>query len=350
MLPSVAKKRTVFSLSLVAAIALVAGVLGLLAGRATSTSDGGGGSGERGAASGKRIDVIIKASDSSFWQVMLAGAEQAGSDFGIEVSTFGPTSETNIDEQVQLMENSISRGADGIVIASNSSSALNSALDRARAAGIKVITVDTRVTTDSEGFIGTDNVKAGVQAGQRMCEFLKSLNRTNGALLVESSVAGIQSLVDREAGFRQGLARECPNVDASLQRYNNNDINTAAAQANDALTANPNLLGIFASNNTSGIGAARAIQDNNATDRVPVVAFDSDPQENAALAAGTIDALVVQNPYFFGYQGVLAAAMATVDRIPPREIDPGAVVATKENMQEPEVKALLEPPTARAEA
>lgn len=344
------KRRTVFSASLVAAIALVAAVLGVLAGR--TTGSGGatiGGDGTGGEVSGKRIDVIIKASDSSFWQVMLAGAKRAGDDFGIGVSTFGPTSETNIDEQVQLMENSISRGVDGIVIAPNSSSALNSAIDRARAAGIKVITVDTRVTTESEGFIGTDNNKAGVQAGQKMCEFLQGTGRTNGAVLVESSVAGIQSLVDREAGFRLGLAQDCPNVDASLQRYNNNDINTAASQVNDALTANPNLLGVFASNNTSGIGAARAIQDNNAADRVPVVAFDSDPQENAALRAGTIDALVVQNPYFFGYQGVLNAAMATVGRIPPRDLDPGAVVATSDNMDDPEILALLEPPTAEAD-
>ncbi len=170
-----------------------------------------------------------------------------------------------------------------MVIAANSSSALNSAIDRARTAGLKVITVDTRVTTESEAFIGTDNVKAGVQAGEKMCEFLKGLGTSNGAVLVESSVAGIQSLVDRESGFRQGLKTGCPNIDSSLQRYNNNDINTAASQVNDALTANPNLRGVFAANNTSGIGAARAVQDNNAADRIPVVAFDSDPQENAAL-------------------------------------------------------------------
>jgi ribose transport system substrate-binding protein len=343
-----ARTRTVFASSLVAVIALVALVAGVVVGRATGSGGESGGDGSGGAASGTKVDVIIKASDSSFWQVMLAGATQAGDDFGIDVSTFGPTSETNIDEQVQLVENSISRGAEGIVIAPNSSSALNSVIDRARDADIKVITVDTRVTTDSEGFIGTDNVKAGIQAGQRMCDLLTAQNRTSGAVLVESSVAGIQSLVDRDRGFRAGLAEKCPNVDASLQRYNNNDINTAASQVNDALTANPNLLGVFADNNTSGVGAARAVKDNNAADRVPVVAFDSDPQENAALAEGTIDALVVQNPYFFGYQGVLAAAMAATGRIPPRDIDPGAVVADQKNMTEPEVKALLEPPTEKA--
>jgi ribose transport system substrate-binding protein len=344
-----ARARTVFSLSLVAAIALVALVLGVVAGRATGSGAGSAsGGGPGGAVSGKRVDVIIKASDSSFWQVMLAGAKQAGDDFGIEVDLFGPTSETNIDEQVQLVENSISRGVDGIVLAPNSSSALNSVITRAREAGIKVITVDSRVSAASDGFIGTDNVKAGIQAGQRMCDLLKAQSRTTGAILVESSVAGIQSLVDRDAGFRQGLAAACPGVNASLQRYNNNDINTAASQVNDALTANPNLLGVFADNNTSGVGAARAIQDNDAAERIPVVAFDSDPQENSALAAGTIDALVVQNPYFFGYQGVVAVGMATVGRIPPRDIDPGAVVADKANMGTSEVKFLLEPPTNKA--
>ncbi|GAA3475206.1 ABC transporter substrate-binding protein [Nonomuraea roseola] len=344
-----ARSRIVFSLSLVAAIALVALVLGVVGGRATSSASQATGGGSGGAASGKKIDVVIKASDSSFWQTMIAGAKQAGGDFGIKVSTFGPTSETNIDQQVQLVENSISRGVDGLVIAPNSSSALNSAIDRARKAGLKVITVDSRVTTASEGFIGTDNLKAGMQAGKRMCELLKAQNKTSGSVMIESSVAGIQSLVDRDAGFKQGLALNCPQVKVTLQRFNNNDINTAASQVNDALTANPDLAGVFADNNTSGVGAARAIQDNNASETVPVVAFDSDPQENAALAAGTIDALVVQNPYFFGYQGVLAAGMATVNRIPPRDIDPGAVVADKKNMSEPDVKQLLNPPTMKAE-
>src|SRR5205823_7698854 len=122
------------------------------------------------AVAGKKVDVIIKASDSSFWQTMLAGARKAGSDYGINVGLFGPTSETDINEQVQLVENSISRGANAIVLAPNSSDALNSAIKRARQAGIKVVVADTAVTTASEGFIGTDNVKAGQQAGQRLCQ------------------------------------------------------------------------------------------------------------------------------------------------------------------------------------
>jgi ribose transport system substrate-binding protein len=337
-----------FTLSLVAVIALMAAVVGVVAGRAAGGSSGGGGGGNGGAAAGKKVDVIIKASDSSFWQTMLAGAQKAGGDYGLKVGLFGPTSETDINQQVQLVENSISRGVDAIVLASNSSDALNSAIKRARQAGIKVVTADTAVTTETEGFIGTDNAKAGEQAGKRLCELIMKQGKDSGEVLIESSVAGIQTLKDRDRGFKQGLASSCPNIRVGNTRYNNNDLNTAASQVNDALTANPALVGIFADNNTSGVGAARAIKDNKAAGRIPVVAFDTDPQENAALNDGSIDALVVQNPYFFGYQGVVQAGMASVGSQPPLNLDPGAVVADKANMGSAAVRPLLNPPTAKA--
>lgn len=338
-----------FSLSLVAVIALIAIVVGVVAGRASGgDSASGSGGGDGGAAAGKKIDVIIKASDSSFWQTMLAGAKRAGADYGTKVGLFGPTSETDVNQQVQLIENSISRGVDAIVLAPNSSDALNNAIKRARDGGVKVVVVDTAVTTESEGFIGTDNIKAGEQAGATLCVLAKKAGKTSGSVLIESSVAGVQTIKERETGFKRGLAAGCPGLNITGPRYNNNDINTAASQVNDVLTANPGLVGIFASNNTSGVGAARAIKDNNAADRIPVVAFDTDPQENAALNDGSIDALVVQNPYFFGYQGVIEAGMASVGALPPPRLDPGAVVATKANANDPTVKPLLNPPTTEA--
>jgi ribose transport system substrate-binding protein len=342
------KGRVKFSLSLVAVIVLIALVVGVVGGRASGGSSSSSGGGAGGKAAGKKVDVIIKASDSEFWQSMLAGAKKAGGDYGVDVGLFGPTSETDVNQQVQLVENSISRGADAIVIAPNSSDALNNVIERARKGGTKVIVADTAVTTGTEGFIGTDNLKAAEQAGKRMCDLAKEAGNESGDVMIASSVAGVQVLKDRDAGFRAGL-RACPGLKVSVVRYNNNDLNTAASQVNDVLTANPGLVGVFADNNTSGTGAARAIKDNKAAARIPVVAFDTDPQENAALADGSIDALVVQNPYFFGYQGVVEASMATVDNVPPRKLDPGAVLADKENMGTPEVKQLLTPPTAEAQ-
>jgi ribose transport system substrate-binding protein len=336
-----------FSLSLVAVIALIAAVIGVVAGRASTSSSGGGGGGSGGDIAGKRVDVIVKATDSQFWQTTFAGAQRAAKDTGVQVSLFGPTSETDVNGQVQLVENSISRGVDAIVLAANSTDALNNVVDRARQAGVEVLNIDSRVTTKVDGFVGTDNQKAGQQAGQRLCQLVKSNGTASGNVLLESAVAGVESLKARDTGFRAGLAASCPQLKIATTRYNNNDINTAASQVNDAITGG-NLVGIFADNNTSGDGAARAISDNHAEDRTPVVAFDADPQEITGLKGGTLDALVVQNPFFFGYQGVIEAASASLGNIQPDALDPGAVLAEKSNMNEPAVDQLLHPPTAKA--
>lgn len=342
-----ARNRFLFSAPLLVAVLVLALVIGVVVGKATSSSGPSGNAGP-GKASGLRVDVIVKATDSSFWQSMFAGAQKAGDDLGIEVGRFGPTSETDVNEQVQLVENSISRGVQAIVLAANSESALNKAIDRARQAGIKVITVDGTVTTTNEAFIGTNNLRAGEQAGQRLCKLIADQGKTSGRVLLENAVAGVQALGDRAKGFRQGLAGTCPQITVWQERFNNNDIATAANQANDALGAVPDLVGVFAANNMSGNGVARAIKDTGRSASLPVVAFDSDPQENAALADGSIDALVVQNPYFFGYQGVSEAAAVSTGAKVPASLDPGAVVADKDNMNQPAVRDLLNPPTAQA--
>lgn len=341
------RNRLLFTAPLVAAMLVLTLVIGLVVGRATLSARAGGTAG-RGTTSGLRIDVIVKATDSSFWQSMFAGAQKAGADLGVEVGRFGPTSETDVNEQVQLVENSISRGVNAIVLAANSTSALNKAIDRARQAGIKVITVDGTVSTRYEAFIGTDNLRAGEQAGTRLCQLIAAQGQSSGKVLLENAVAGVQALGDRAKGFRQGIAATCPGVTVWAERYNNNDIATAANQTNDALSAVPDLVGIFAANNVSGDGVARAVKDTGRAATLPVVAFDSDPQENTALADRSIEALVVQNPYFFGYQGVVEAMAVSAGAKVPLNLDPGAVLVDQSNMNDPAVQDLLHPPTAKA--
>jgi ribose transport system substrate-binding protein len=342
-----ARNRVLYSTPLFVSGVVLALVIGLVVGKAV-TGGGPSASAGPGKASGLRIDVIVKATDSSFWQSMFAGAQKAGDDYGVAVGRFGPTSETDVNEQVQLVENSISRGVNAIVLAANSESALDSVVDRARQAGIKVITVDGTITARNEAFIGTNNLRAGEQAGQRLCQLIAAQGKTSGQVLLENAVAGVQALGDRAKGFRQGLATYCPQITVWQERFNNNDINTSANQTNDALGAVPNLVGIFAANNMSGDGVARAIKDTGRSATLPVVAFDSDPQENAALADGSIDTLVVQNPYFFGYQGVSEAIAVCTGAKVPANLDPGAVLADQSNLHQPEVDALLNPPTAQA--
>ncbi len=340
--------KTPFTLSTVAALALVTFIIGVLVARLfvpTSTR-----ASSNAPASGKRVDVIVKATDSQFWQAMLAGAQAAGHDWAVQVGLFGATSEADVSDQVSLVENSISRNVDAIVLAASSSQALNGVIDRARAQGIKVITVDTKVTTTSDGFIGTDNSKAGAQAADRLGETLQKKGITSGGILIESSVAGVQTIVDRDAGFQTELQARFPGLKIIAHRYNNNDTPTALSQVNDAISANPNLVGIYADNNVSGDGVAQSLQENNAQNRIVAVGFDSDPQEIGALKNGTLQAIVVQNPYFFGYQGVVAADMSAEGRFAPPSLDPGAVLVDASNMNTPAVQKLLNPPTTKGGA
>ena len=337
--------KTTFTLSTVAVIALVTLIIGVVVARLfvpTSTS-----ASSNAPASGKRIDVIVKATDSQFWQAMLAGAQAAGKDWGVQVGLFGATSEADVSDQVSLVENSISRNVDAIVLAASSSQALDGVISRARSQNIKVITVDTPVTTPSDGFIGTDNIKAGAQAADRLGTQLQKKGVSSGQVFIESSVAGVQSLLDRDTGFVNELKARFPGLQIVAHRYNNNDTPTALSQTNDMLSSNSNLVGIYADNNVSADGVAQSLQENKASSRIVAVGFDSDPQEISALKNGSLQGIVVQNPYFFGYQGVIDAAMSAEGKFPPPSLDPGAVLVDADNMNTPAVQKLLNPPTTK---
>src|ERR1700730_17332121 len=273
--------KTPFTLSTVAAFALVTFMMGVRVARLfipTTTR-----ANANAPASSKRVDVIVKATDSQFWQAMLAGAQAAGRDWGVQVGLFGATSEADVADQVRLVENSMSRNVNAIVLAASSSQALNSVIDRARSQNINVKTVDTKVTTTSDGFIGTDNVKAGSQAADRLGELLQQKGITSGQIFLESSVAGVQSLSDRDTGFQNELKTRFPGLQIIAHRYNNNDTPTALSQTNDMLSANSGLVGIYADNNVSADGVAQSLQENKAQSRMVAVGFDTDPQEIGAL-------------------------------------------------------------------
>jgi len=345
-----ASERNSKGVTITVIVALVALVIGLVAGRLIfGGQKASTGAGATTGVAGTQIDVITKATSSEFWQAMLAGSRAAGKDLGVNLKLTGPTAETDIDPQVSMVEDSITRGVKAIVLAANSSTALNSAIDQARKAGIKVITVDNAVTTTTDGFIGTDNIKAGEQAGAEMCKLITAQGQASGKVLHESGASGQQVLVDRFNGFQQGFMAACPNATIIATQVNDNDLNKAVSQVTDTITANPDLAGVFADNNTSGDGAAQAIGAIPGS-KVQAVGFDSDTTEIAAIHAGTLQATIIQNPFFFGYQGVVEAAMAVAGNQPPQKLDPGAVVVDKSNVDDPSLATLVSPPLDKGDS
>ena len=297
------------------------------------------------------VAVIIKATDSDFWQYVLIGAENYAKENPdkVKVTTYGPKSEADIDKQIAILEDVISKKPGAIVIASTSSDASVPALEKAVAQGIKVITVDNRVKTDKiHSFLATNNKKGGAAAAEKLVEALKAKNiPLKGKIGVISAMAGIQVLTDRDTGFIEKMKELAPDVKILETRYTDNDIVKALGAAQDLLTANKDLIGFFADNNHTGDGVARAIKEGKLEDKVMAVAFDSDPEEVDSLKSGALKALILQDPFGMGYKGTDFAYKAVMGQPIEKEVDTGATAVTKENMDQPDIKGLLDPTTKK---
>lgn len=295
----------------------------------------------------KHVAVIIKATDSDFWQYVLVGASNYGKENPdkVRITTHGPASEADIDKQVAILEDVISSKPAAIVIASTSSDASVPAIEKAVAAGIPVVTIDNKVKTDKVvTLLATDNKKGGALCADKLVEGLKAKNiPLKGKVGMISAMAGVQVLVDRDEGFLARMKEIAPDLQVLPVRYIDNDILKGLAACEDILTANADIVGFFGDNNHSGDGVARAIRERNLQDKVVAVAYDSDPEEVQALKDGILHALIVQDPYGMGYKGVDTALKALSGQKFPAYVDTGCTAVTKANMDSAEIKGLLDP-------
>lgn len=284
------------------------------------------------------VAFIVKATDSDFWQYTIVGARNAEHDLQglINVTVYGPPSESDIDKQISILENVVNKNPDAIVISSTSSDAPSLILDRAYEKGIKIILIDNFVyDTGYNAFLATNNEVGGALAAEKLVEFLKKAGKPlEGKIGLISAMAGVQVLTDRDTGFKNRLNELAPDLEILPTIYVDNDISRAAAAAEDLLIAHDDLVGFFADNNHTGDGVARVIEVQGLQDEIPAVAYDSDPQEIEALRNGSLDSLIVQDPHGMGYKGVMFAFMAINGEPLPDYFDTGVYVITKENLDD----------------
>ena len=146
--------------------------------------------------------------------------------------------------------------------------------------------------------------------------------------------------------YVKGIIREiAPGLEILPPRYIDNDIQKAMSSATDVISANPDIIGFFADNNHSADGLALAVRGSGKAGNI--AAFDSDPQEVDALRSGSLSALVVQDPYRMGYEGVQYVVDAINKKTLPAYTDTGVAVITKATMDEPKMKGLLNPLTRK---
>lgn len=291
--------------------------------------------------------VIVKGMNSEYWQTVIAGAEAAGEELGnVTVKSYGPASEADLDDQVTILDDVISKSPDAIIIASSSQDATVPGIESAYDSGIPIVLIDGGVNTEKYNtFLATDNEKGGELAAETLVSKLEEAGKElKGKVGVLSAMAGVQSLTARGDGFTNKLAELAPDIEIADTKYSNGDITKAVTATEDMLTANSDLIGFYADNNECGSAAAQVITERKLENDIVLIAFDSDDNEIKGLESGAVDGIILQDPYGMGYKAVTNAVNIIEGETPEKYIDTGVKVATKENMNDEDINALLNPP------
>ena len=303
-------------------------------------SSGMGGSAARTDKKSYTIAVIPKGTKHQFWQSVNAGAQAAAKEDGVTADWGGPANEASITDQVNLVENKITSGVDGIVLAATDKTALVKPVKDAMAKNIPVVIIDSGIAEPDAAvaYIATDNVGGGRAAAEALAKAIGEKG-TVGLIIF---MKGSGSSDDREKGFKEGIAKY-PNIKlvATLEA---NDPQKGGEATTNMLTAHPDIVGIFAANEPNGVGSANAIKQLGKTGKVKLVAYDSSDEEIKAINDGVIYATVVQDPYQMGFKGIKTVLKAIKkEPIDQKTIDSGFKVVTKENLNTPEIQKLVNP-------
>ncbi len=273
------------------------------------------------------ISLLTGTMDNPYWQIVTQWAQVAADMMNVNLTTLAVDVEGVATQQVSQMEDRIAQGDAAIVIAVQETKALIPAVEQANAAGIPVIAVDKAAEGGKfDSIIMTDNVAASYDGGKWVAEQIGG----KGKVLVIEGAPGGQTAIDRKTGATNALS-EYPDIEIiSLS----GEWQTAKGQSvtEDTLTANPDLAGIFASNDMMAIGAYAAVADRDVEDQVAIVGYDAIPAALEMIQDGRLGATVAQFPGKMGAIGLEYAVRTLQGEAVPAIVDSGTMLVTADNV------------------
>jgi ribose transport system substrate-binding protein len=278
----------------------------------------------------RKIEVVFvtKALDSEWWQRVRAGAEAAAKrDPGVKLSVLAPGREIDIDQQVTILEDQILKRPAALAVVPAGISEVVPVLDKARAAGIPVLIVDTDVPWPPKlTFIGLDNLRAGKLVGEYVVRKLGG----KGKVAVIRGVLGVATHEDRVAGFRDALTN-APGIQCVAVQPANSERALGMTVMENLLTAHPDLAGVFATNDQMALGAAEAIDGHNLKGKIALIGFDATAEAVRAVAAGRLSATMAAYPELMGGKAVEEAVKAARGQPIERRMSIETTLVTQEN-------------------
>ena len=288
-----------------------------------------------------KIAVIPKGTTHVFWKSVEAGARAAAGELGVDIVWKGPLKENDRAQQIQIVEQFLTEGISGMVLAPLDDTALLRPVAAATARNIPVVIFDSALKgeagKDFVSFVATDNRTGGRLGGERLA---RELDGKGKAVLLRYQV-GSASTDEREAGFLEAMAKNPAITLTVTNRY-------GGATMGEAKTASMNLLdklreadGVFCPNESTTFGMLLALRQNKLAGKVAFVGFDTSPPLVEALRRGEIAALVAQDPFRMGNLGVRTVVARLRGETVAPVIDTGVRLITRDNLDDPDVRALL---------
>ncbi len=303
------------------------------------------GGGEGGSSDGpSSIAVIPMGTTHEHWKAIHAGAVKAGRELGVEIIWKGPQKEDDREQQIAVVEDMIARGVSGIVLAPLDKTGLRQVVREAKMAGIPTVCVDSGLEGDDHlSFVATDNYDGGVAGAKRLAEVLDG----KGKVIMMRAMVGVESTGAREQGFLDEIQKHEGIEILSDNQYGGVTVESGYQMAENLLNRfRDEVTGVFTPNESTTFGMLRALTDAGLAGKIRFVGFDTSDKLIQALEAKELDGLVLQNPFKMGEEGVKTLVANLQGEAVPDRVDTGIAVATPENMNQPEIRSLLEPPLA----
>ncbi len=283
------------------------------------------------------IPLVSKGFQHQFWQAVKSGAEQAADEFDVTITFEGPDNETMVDRQIDMLAAALANNPKAIGFAALDSQAAIPLLKQANDKGIPIIAFDSGVDSDIPlSTATTDNLAAAGLAADKMAEKIGGKGKVAVVAHDQTSRTGI----DRRDGFVNRIAEKYPDIEVVTVQYGQGDHLKSTEVTKAILTANPDLNGIFGTNEGSAIGVVNGVQELG-TEGLVIIGYDSGKAQKDAIKSGLMAGAITQNPVGIGYETVKAAVSALNGEEVPSLIDTGFYYYDASNVDDPKISAVL---------
>ncbi|HOU22997.1 MAG: D-ribose-binding periplasmic protein precursor [Chloroflexi bacterium ADurb.Bin180] len=277
-----------------------------------------------------KIAVVLKNFTNPFWLTHQRWALKAGEDFGVEVTVLAPSNPDNVEEQIRIVEDLITKGVDGVVIAPANTTAIATAIQKLNAAKIPVIYDNTRGSGgDYVCYIGADNILVGKTVAEGAVQAIGE----KGRILILEGFPGQQTADDRRKGMNDYLTKY-PNIEVASQTAHWRRLEGMQVTEN-TLQRWPDLNAVIGASGEMVLGAVEAVKSANIpNDKIVLGGVDVYPDIVKALKAGDIDFTISQAPQKQAYWSVAAMIKFLNGEKVPKEIRTPTAIVTAANADE----------------